>query len=70
MDDCRAGGKRGHGRVGRVETGGLLHNDSLGTAELFALHRRDACAPFMQCKATPRPVHLSKAQKESNPLIK
>ena len=40
--------RRGYGRV---ETDGLLLNDSLEIDKPFASHRRDACAPLMQCNA-------------------
>ena len=43
--------RMGHGRLGRVETGGLLHIDSLEIDKPFASHSRDACAPLMQCNA-------------------
>ena len=49
--------RRGHGRLGRAETGALVHGESLGTMEHCASHRppawrslrlgkRDACAPL------------------------
>ena len=65
-DDRRAGGRRGRGRPGRVETDGLLLNDSLEMDKPFASQRRDACAPFMQCKMRDTTEHFSKAHKQSD----
>ena len=43
--------ERGHGRLGRVDTGLLAPTLPVGTKETANAHRRDACSPFQKYKS-------------------
>ena len=47
------GKRRGHGRLGRVETGQPTRTRPIGTEENTFAHRRDACSPLQKSAARP-----------------